>query len=440
MADSRTVKSIKGQIDVYKRNLKNTGPNTIGRRNAEKQIKRLQTRLKRLQKNQPKVTKPKKVTSGSSAGKTKSVRQNLAKAKKLGMSPRQYSNFLKTGKKPRVKKVVETEAIFDKKPTSAQRAKKTMDRRGKQVKKITTEVPRKTQSKAAALAAISFLPPALLTGKFAPLVASVKALGFGEKLTQNLQNRINKVVKEFKGKPPKAPTKIPPTKASRPKTDKLKKPPTKASRPKTDKPKKPTFPPIGPSVRGIKPPKVTSGTGTRVTSPLSKVKPPAKSKAPTRLSTTGKTTGRALRQASPTLRTATAIGALSPKPVKAKDPIYRNVVDKKPDPITYQPDEGEPLGTASKKSTLTTGKKRKSLFDAMLGDPMKTGDWSGKDQIVKNPFTGEDMELKYEYPDDPEDGMKKGGSIKKNMKKKKAKTKVKKRAALRGYGKALRGF
>ena len=95
---------------------------------------------------------------------------------------------------------------------------------------------------------------------------------------------------------------------------------------------------------------------------------------------------------------------------------------------------------SEKGKTITTGKKRKSLFDAMLGDQMKTGDWSARDQIVKNPVTGEDMELKYEYPDDPDDGMKKGGSIKKNMKKKKAKTKVKKRAALRGYGKALRGF
>ena len=42
MADSMTVKSIKRQIGVYKRNLKNTGPNTFGRRSAEKQIKRLQ--------------------------------------------------------------------------------------------------------------------------------------------------------------------------------------------------------------------------------------------------------------------------------------------------------------------------------------------------------------------------------------------------------------
>ena len=79
--------------------------------------------------------------------------------------------------------------------------------------------------------------------------------------------------------------------------------------------------------------------------------------------------------------------------------------------------------------------ERKSLGEAMFGG-FKTGDFTPKDQIVKNPFTGEDMELKYEYPDDPDDGMKHGGSIKKKMKK----TKVKKRAALRGYGKALRGF
>jgi hypothetical protein len=127
------------------------------------------------------------------------------------------------------------------------------------------------------------------------------------------------------------------------------------------------------------------------------------------------------------------------KPSKIIPTSYTPRPQRKPDPITYQPDEGEPLGTASKKSTLTTDKKRKSLFDAMFGG-FKTGDFTPKDQIVKNPFTGEDMELKYEYPDDPDDGMKKGGSIKKNMKKKKAKTKVKKRAALRGYGKALRGF
>ena len=334
MADSMTVRSIKGQIDVYKRNLKNTGPNTIGRRNAEKQIKRLQTRLKRLQKGQPKV--------------------------------------------------VETEAIFDKKPTSAQRARKTMDKKARQIKKTTTEVPRAKQSKAAALAVIGSIPGAALSGKFAPLLRSIKALGTGEKLSQNLQNKLNKAIESFKSKPPKTTTKIPPT---------PKKPSTKTT-------KKPLR--------------------TRIVSAARK-----------RATTPNIIKGKAV------IPTVTALG---PKSVKAKDPIYRNVVTKKPEPIRYQDDEGAPLGTASEKSTLTTDKKRKSLFDAMLGDPIKTGDFSAKDQIVKNPFTGKDMQLTYEYPEDPDEGMKKGGSIKKNMKKKKAKTKVKKRAALRGYGKALRGF
>ncbi len=376
MADSMTVRSIKGQIDVYKRNLKNTGPNTIGRRNAEKQIKRLQTRLKRLQKGQPKV--------------------------------------------------VETEAIFDKKPTSAQRARKTMDKKARQIKKTTTEVPRAKQSKAAALAVIGSIPGAALSGKFAPLLRSIKALGTGEKLSQNLQNKLNKAIESFKSKPPKTTTKIPPT---------PKKPSTKT-----------TKKPLGPSVKGIKPPKViTTRPPTKITT-----KPPTKiTKKPST-----KTTKKPLRTriVSAARKRATTpniikgkaviptVTALGPKSVKAKDPIYRNVVTKKPEPIRYQDDEGAPLGTASEKSTLTTDKKRKSLFDAMLGDPIKTGDFSAKDQIVKNPFTGKDMQLTYEYPEDPDEGMKKGGSIKKNMKKKKAKTKVKKRAALRGYGKALRGF
>ena len=376
MADSMTVRSIKGQIDVYKRNLKNTGPNTIGRRNAEKQIKRLQTRLKRLQKGQPKV--------------------------------------------------VEREAIFDKKPTSAQRARKTMDKKARQIKKTTTEVPRAKQSKAAALAVIGSIPGAALSGKFAPLLRSIKALGTGEKLSQNLQNKLNKAIESFKSKPPKTTTKIPPT---------PKKPSTKT-----------TKKPLGPSVKGIKPPKViTTRPPTKITT-----KPPTKiTKKPST-----KTTKKPLRTriVSAARKRATTpniikgkaviptVTALGPKSVKAKDPIYRNVVTKKPEPIRYQDDEGAPLGTASEKSTLTTDKKRKSLFDAMLGDPIKTGDFSAKDQIVKNPFTGKDMQLTYEYPEDPDEGMKKGGSIKKNMKKKKAKTKVKKRAALRGYGKALRGF
>ena len=77
--------------------------------------------------------------------------------------------------------------------------------------------------------------------------------------------------------------------------------------------------------------------------------------------------------------------------------------------------------------------KRKTLGEAMFGG-FKTGDFTAKDQMVENPFTGKPMTLEYDFPDS--DDMKKGGSIKKKMKK----GKVKKRAALRGQGKALRGF
>ena len=79
---------------------------------------------------------------------------------------------------------------------------------------------------------------------------------------------------------------------------------------------------------------------------------------------------------------------------------------------------------------------RKTVDGAMLGGYGTPKDFP--DKIVTNPFTGKPMTIEYSYPssDDPDNNMKKGGSIKKKMKK----TKVKKRAALRGQGKALRGF
>jgi colicin import membrane protein len=121
------------------------------------------------------------------------------------------------------------------------------------------------------------------------------------------------------------------------------------------------------------------------------------------------------------------VSAPLPKPKPKRKSKIKDFTDV--NEIDYDTDKDEGNGT----------EERKSLGEAMFGG-FKTGDFTPKDQTVKNPFTGKDMELKYEYPDDPDDGMKKGGSIKKNMKKKKAKTKVKKRVALRGYGAALRGF
>jgi len=115
-----------------------------------------------------------------------------------------------------------------------------------------------------------------------------------------------------------------------------------------------------------------------------------------------------------------------------KKPTVVKPMSRKTTPLdlTYRDDEGSPIGTVDRKSKP---KKLKTLGEAMFGG-FKTGDFTAKNQMVKNPFTGKPMTLEYDFPD-PED-MKKGGSIKKKMKK----GKVKKRAALRGQGKALRGF
>jgi len=75
---------------------------------------------KRKPSAKPASAKPASAKPASAkAGKTKNVRQRLAGAKKLGMTPSQYSTFLKTGEKPRVKKVVETESGYGAKATSA---------------------------------------------------------------------------------------------------------------------------------------------------------------------------------------------------------------------------------------------------------------------------------------------------------------------------------
>ena len=123
---------------------------------------------------------------------------------------------------------------------------------------------------------------------------------------------------------------------------------------------------------------------------------------------------------------------------KKKPPknIFRDVTTKKREPIKYQPDDEAAEGYDPDGKTVTTGKKRKSVLDAMFGG-FKSGDFSEKDTIVRNPFTGGDMDISYEYPEDPDsvEAMYRGGSIKKGMKK----TKVRKRAALRGHRKERRG-
>ena len=138
-----------------------------------------------------------------------------------------------------------------------------------------------------------------------------------------------------------------------------------------------------------------------------------------------------------TAAVAAALAAANMRSGKKKPPPKKPTVVKPmsrkttPLDLTYRDDEGSPIGTVDRKSKP---KKLKTLGEAMFGG-FKTGDFTAKNQMVKNPFTGKPMTLEYDYPEDPED-MKKGGSIKKKMKK----GKVKKRAALRGQGKALRGF
>jgi hypothetical protein len=124
-----------------------------------------------------------------------------------------------------------------------------------------------------------------------------------------------------------------------------------------------------------------------------------------------------------------------PKKKPSKN-IFRDVTTIKPKPVGYQPETDAAEGYDPDGKTVTTGKKRKSVLDAMFGG-FKSGDFSEKDTIVRNPFTGGDMDISYEYPEDPDsvEAMYRGGSIKKGMKR----TKVRKRAALRGHRKERRG-
>ena len=133
-----------------------------------------------------------------------------------------------------------------------------------------------------------------------------------------------------------------------------------------------------------------------------------------------------------TAAVAAALAAANMRSGKKKPPPKKPIVVKPtsrkttPLDLTYRDDEGSPIGTVDRKSKP---KKRNTLFEAMFGG-FETGDWEAKDQMLKDGTM-----LTYDFPEDLEN-MKKGGSIKKKMKK----GKVTKRAALRGQGKALRGF
>ena len=125
-----------------------------------------------------------------------------------------------------------------------------------------------------------------------------------------------------------------------------------------------------------------------------------------------------------------------PKRVAPKQ-IFREVVEKKDKPVKQNIDfdsdarsDQEYYGTGKSKSKPKP--KRKGILDTMFSG-VKTGDFTPKDQTVKNPFTGSDMELSYDYPEDPDSvesmfSYKHGGWLGKG-----------KRKALRGHRKERRG-
>ena len=117
-------------------------------------------------------------------------------------------------------------------------------------------------------------------------------------------------------------------------------------------------------------------------------------------------------------QTADEVGAKKMKPISKT--------------VSPKPNYNERLGPREEGKTITTKKKTAAEKYGPFSEE------AGKEWFKKN--LG--IDVTYEYPEDPDsvEAMKKGGRIKKNMKKKKAKTKAKKRIALRGYGAALRGF
>ena len=84
------------------------------------------------------------------------------------------------------------ELMRQRKASSAFKAKTSETRKGKQIKKTTTETPRDTQTKAAALAAVSMIPGA------DKLTTAIRALAAGERLTRGLQNRVDKFLAQKK--------------------------------------------------------------------------------------------------------------------------------------------------------------------------------------------------------------------------------------------------
>tara|TARA_A100000172_G_scaffold20591_1_gene11703 strand:- start:3253 stop:3990 length:738 start_codon:yes stop_codon:yes gene_type:complete len=123
-----------------------------------------------------------------------------------------------------------------------------------------------------------------------------------------------------------------------------------------------------------------------------------------------------------------------PKDIPNKSVVVKKPKKPKKPDLTYREDEGSPIGTAPEKSTKTYTPRKKyeggiDFYETPFGrikadssDDAFSFDVEEKD----GGYLKRDMMIK----------RKKGGSIKKKIKK----GKVKKRASLRGQGKALRGF
>lgn len=260
------------------------------------------------------------------------------------------------------------------KKSSAFKAKQSEARKGKQIKEVTTKTPRSTQSKAAALAAISMIPG---VGR---LASAIKALGAGERLTQSLQNRVNRFLDKNKLPKPKG-------------TAVAKRPGTSVAVKSKPKPKLPKSGATGKAVAatlGI------AGSSTPVKKP--KAAPPAPKRKP-------------------------------PAP-KRKPPVPKTKPNK---PISYRasddPDEPDynlfPKTKPKKDEAISLGE----YFKGAIGLRGKEG-LEGKKRLVKTPFGNMTVDTSPEAFEalEPEE-YKAGGRVKRNV-----------GGKVRGVGQAVKGF
>jgi hypothetical protein len=135
----------------------------------------------------------------------------------------------------------------------------------------------------------------------------------------------------------------------------------------------------------------------------------------------------AQKKKNPKARLASSSGTSMIKPIASESPsrkkppsfssMITNALKKRASP------KGEKRIQESAKEAQSN--KRKSLSDALFGG-FKTGDFTAKNQTVKNPFTGNDMTIEYDYPEDK----KMGGKVRRRMG----------GVIKKGFGKATRGY